>query len=47
MALVYIEKNPNRSDGKSSNEESTLRCSLCKVLFPVEYGECPSCNMLK
>ena len=47
MALVYIEKNLNMSDGKPSNKESTSRCSLCKVLFPVEYGECPSCNMLK
>ena len=47
MALVYMEKNPNWSDGKSSIKDSTLKCNLCRVLFPIEYGECPSCNMLK
>lgn len=47
MSLETLEKNLKWSNGKTSFKESTLRCSLCRVLFPIEYGECPSCNMLK
>ena len=47
MSLASLEKNQKWSNGKTSFRESTLRCSLCRVLFPIEYGECPNCNMLK
>ncbi len=34
-------------DGKLFLNESTSKCSLCRTLFPTEYGDCPSCKMLK
>jgi len=47
MALVYLEKKPKCADGKSYIKESTLKYNLCRAVFPIEYGKCPSCNMLK
>ena len=32
---------------ESSVEETTVKCSICKAMFPIEYNECPSCNMFK
>ena len=47
MSQVFIEKNSECSNRKISSKESTVRCNLCRALFPIEYDECPNCNMLK
>ena len=47
MALMSQDKKTKRSRQNFPYNESTLRCVLCKVLFPIEYMECPNCNMLK
>jgi hypothetical protein len=47
MTQVFLEKNPKCSNGKFFNKESTSKCYFCRALFPIEYDECPNCNMLK
>ncbi len=47
MSLEILEKKIKWSNGETSFEESTQKCWLCRVLFPIEYGDCPGCNMLR
>ncbi len=47
MSHETLEKKIECSNGKTSLEESTQKCRLCGVLFPIEYGDSPGCNMLR
>ena len=47
MIHVPPELDQKWLDGKLHLNETTLKCSLCRTLFPGEYGACPSCNLLK
>jgi hypothetical protein len=46
MTFDYNEKDSERLKEKSSIEKTTVKCNLCRSIFPKEYKECPWCKKL-
>ena len=51
VSEVFCKKIPTKIFSREISddifyEETTSQCVYCKALFPSEYKNCPSCNML-
>ena len=51
-AKIFCRKTPvkifrRETKDETFCEETTLKCFSCKALYPAEYKNCPSCNMLQ